>query len=217
MLGYCFGDYGSLAYYSWYMGGAEEYPPFLAVVLPVQRLPRDRVRLRWAPSSKRNGGTIRYRVRVYTDRERTHPIFDEATTGITLDWRVPEPEPAVLLRRHRDRRSRRQESRHLVSGVAGRVCTRAAGSVRLVRDDLMMNSAVAVLTGVIMLAQSAADVGVTRPGHRAGLVGTSGGLRVVHAGRPAVRRLLRRGTPHDRSPRENWIRSNGRARSCRKR
>ncbi|MCC6487235.1 MAG: hypothetical protein IT364_07020 [Candidatus Hydrogenedentes bacterium] len=90
LLGYCFGDWGALAYYSWYMGGDEDYPPFLPIVLPAERLGSDRVRLRWAPSVKRNGGAIRYRVTVYEDRARTKAIISRTVSKTSLDWTVPE-------------------------------------------------------------------------------------------------------------------------------
>ena len=48
-LGYSFGDWGSLAYYSWYMGGGLDYPPFMPVVLPALRDGKGGVVLRWAP------------------------------------------------------------------------------------------------------------------------------------------------------------------------
>ena len=91
LLGYCFGDWGSLAYYSWYMGGDEDYPPFMAVMLPVERVSSDTVRLRWAPSCKRHGGAIRYRVAVYEDRARTRPLIKRTLETTSLEWRVPEP------------------------------------------------------------------------------------------------------------------------------
>lgn len=90
LLGYCFGDWGSLAYYSWYMGGEEEYPPTLPVFLPPERVAEDAVRLRWAPSAKRNGGRVRYRVAVYLDRDRTECIFHEIVDDASLIWQVPE-------------------------------------------------------------------------------------------------------------------------------
>lgn len=89
-LGYCFGDWGTLAYYSWYMGGEEEYPPTLPVMLFPERLAAGKVRLRWAPSGKRNGGAIRYRVRVYTDRERTQCCFETMTDKTSVSWKVPD-------------------------------------------------------------------------------------------------------------------------------
>jgi transglutaminase superfamily protein len=90
MLGYSFGDWGSLAYYSWYMGGELDYPPFLPVYIPPIRLPGDRVRLRWAPSGKRNGGTVRYRVTVYRDRARSDVAFTRTQLNTTLVYSVPE-------------------------------------------------------------------------------------------------------------------------------
>ena len=90
LLGYCFGDWGSLAYYSWYMGGEEDYPPCIPVYLPAERVSAHTVRLRWAPSGKRNGGAVRYRVTVYDDRKRTLPIFDRTVATTSLKWRVPE-------------------------------------------------------------------------------------------------------------------------------
>ncbi|HOX37647.1 MAG TPA: hypothetical protein PL033_06625 [Candidatus Brocadiia bacterium] len=90
ILGYSFGDWGSLAYYSWYMGGAEDYPPMMPVFLPPLRLDEGAVELRWAPSAKRNGGRIRYRVTVCKDRDRTQPLAQETVDGTSLNWRVPE-------------------------------------------------------------------------------------------------------------------------------
>ncbi|MBI5092628.1 MAG: fibronectin type III domain-containing protein [Candidatus Hydrogenedentes bacterium] len=91
LLGYCFGDWGSLAYYSWYMGGDEDYPPMMPVCLPPLRLAGDRVRLRWAASAKRNGGAIRYRVGVYADRARAQKVFERVTHTTSTVFRVPEP------------------------------------------------------------------------------------------------------------------------------
>lgn len=90
LLGYTFGDWGSLAYYSWYMGGEEDYPPLMSIVLPPVRLPGQRVRLRWAPSAKRNGGQITYQLRVYEDRERARVILSKDTHDTETVWRVPE-------------------------------------------------------------------------------------------------------------------------------
>jgi len=90
LLGYSFGDWGSLAYYSWYMGGELDYPPMLPIVLPPERLGDNRVRLRWAPSGKRNGGRIRYRLRVYEDRARTIPVLSRMTDSTTATWTVPK-------------------------------------------------------------------------------------------------------------------------------
>lgn len=90
LLGYCFGEWGSLAYYSWYMGGELDYPPTMPFVLPALRLARDRVRLRWTPSAKRNGGRVRYQLQIYADRERKHCIYRKRLVGTTHDWRVPE-------------------------------------------------------------------------------------------------------------------------------
>jgi hypothetical protein len=91
LLGYCFGDWGSLAYYSWYMGGDEDYPPFMPVYLPAERVGEDAVRLRWAPSGKRNGGPVRYRVSVYADRERQQLLMRKTVCRTSLKWHVPEP------------------------------------------------------------------------------------------------------------------------------
>lgn len=90
LLGYTFGDWGSLAYYSWYMGGDEDYPPMMPIVLPPVRQRNGGVRLRWAPSAKRNGGRIAYRIRVYEDRERTRSIFSKETLATEYEWRAPE-------------------------------------------------------------------------------------------------------------------------------
>lgn len=91
LLGYSFGDWGSLAYYSWYMGGDEEYPPMMSVFLPPERLGGEKVRLRWAPSGKRGGGSVRYRVAVYLDRDRTQRIFFRTLKATSLVWNVPQP------------------------------------------------------------------------------------------------------------------------------
>lgn len=90
LLGYAFGDWGTLAYYSWYMGGDEDYPPMLPVALPPVRKAGGKVQLRWAPSGKRNGGAIRYRVTVYEDRDRLKPIFTRTVSSTSLVWKVPE-------------------------------------------------------------------------------------------------------------------------------
>jgi hypothetical protein len=90
LLGYTFGDWGSLAYYSWYMGGELDYPPMLPIVLPPERLSGDRVRLRWAPSGKRLGGRVRYRLNVYEDRDRAKPVLSRTLDATTFNWKVPE-------------------------------------------------------------------------------------------------------------------------------
>jgi len=90
LLGYCFGDWGSLPYYSWYMGAPVDYPPMLAAVLPPERVGDDRVRLRWAPSGKRNGGRIRYRLRVYEDRERTRVVLSRTLDATSRLWTPPK-------------------------------------------------------------------------------------------------------------------------------
>jgi hypothetical protein len=90
LLGYCFGEWGSLTYYSWYMGGELDYPPTMPVVLPAVRLGGARVRLRWAPSAKRNGGRVRYRLAIYADRDRTEQIYYKNLARPYHDWRVPE-------------------------------------------------------------------------------------------------------------------------------
>lgn len=90
LLGYCFGEWGSLTYYSWYMGGDEDYPPTLPIPLPPIRKNRGRVLLRWAPSAKRNGGGVRYRLRICRDRERTETILEKTLTKTEFFWSVPE-------------------------------------------------------------------------------------------------------------------------------
>jgi hypothetical protein len=90
ILGYTFGDWGTLTYYSWYMGGEEDYPPMMPCVLPPDRLPGGKVRLHWSRSGKRNGGPVRYRVAVYIDRKRTQRIFSKETDKTSVVWRVPE-------------------------------------------------------------------------------------------------------------------------------
>lgn len=89
MLGYCFGEWGALPYYSWYMGGIEDYPPSLPFVLPPERISDAEVRLRWSPSLKRNGGTVRYEVAVYEDRARTRPLFRRVTRAVSMRWKPP--------------------------------------------------------------------------------------------------------------------------------
>lgn len=91
LLGYSFGDWGSLAYYSWYMGGELDYPPMMSVMVPPLRVGKDAVRLRWAPSAKRNGGPIRYRVAVYADRERRERLFAKTVRSTSLVWTPPGP------------------------------------------------------------------------------------------------------------------------------
>ena len=90
LLGYSFGDWGSLAYYSWYMGGELEYPPFMPVYLPAKRLSDTAVRLQWSPSGKREGGAVRYRVTVYENRQRTRPVMTQTVRKTSLEWDVPE-------------------------------------------------------------------------------------------------------------------------------
>ena len=89
-LGYCFGEWGSLPYYSSYMGGEEEFPPMMPTVLAPERVARDMVRLRWSPSGRRKRGRIRYRIVAYRDRARTRPIFKKTTTTTTHAWPIPE-------------------------------------------------------------------------------------------------------------------------------
>ena len=91
LLGYAFGEWGTLAYYSWYMGGELDYPPLLPVVFPPERVDDETVRLRWASGGKRNGGQVRYRVTVYGERGRTQPLMTRTVGGTSLRWRVPEP------------------------------------------------------------------------------------------------------------------------------
>ncbi|HQH50999.1 MAG TPA: hypothetical protein PKY01_01155 [Candidatus Hydrogenedentes bacterium] len=90
LLGYSFGDWGTLAYYSWYMGGEEDYPPMMPCVLPPERLKGQGVRLHWSRSGKRNGGRVRYRVSVYLDRERAQRLYFKETDKTSVMWRVPE-------------------------------------------------------------------------------------------------------------------------------
>lgn len=90
LLGYCFGDWGSLTYYSWYMGGDEEYPPTMPLLLPAERAGSNAVRLRWSASRKRNGGAVRYEVSVYRDRARTRRIFARTVKRPEAVFVVPE-------------------------------------------------------------------------------------------------------------------------------
>jgi hypothetical protein len=89
-LGYFFGEWGSLAYYSYYMWGEEEYPPFQPFVLPVERLAKGKIRLRWSESVKRGGGTIRYRVRLYADRGCKEVLTEKVVNKPSMAWKVPE-------------------------------------------------------------------------------------------------------------------------------
>jgi hypothetical protein len=88
-LGYFFGEWGTLTYYSYYIWGEEEYPPFLPFPLPTERLAGGKVRLRWSPGSKRGGGEVRYRVRIYADRECTQVLKQAETGEPSLVWKVP--------------------------------------------------------------------------------------------------------------------------------
>jgi len=89
-LGYCFGEWGSLPYYSYYMGGEKDFPPLRPVVLAPERAARDLLRLRWAASGKRNRGTVRYRITMYRDRARRQRVFSRVVTNTTRSWPVPE-------------------------------------------------------------------------------------------------------------------------------
>jgi hypothetical protein len=90
LLGYCFGEWGSLTYYSWYMGGEEDYPPTMPIVLPPVRRSHRRVILRWTPSAKRNGGRVRYRLRICRDRDRTDFIIERTLAETAFEWSVLE-------------------------------------------------------------------------------------------------------------------------------
>jgi hypothetical protein len=90
LLGYVFGEWGSLAYYSWYMGAPVDYPPTLPVPLVAQRLGAQRVRLRWSPSIKYDRGGVEYRLRIFQDRARTRQIASATTAEPHHDWDVPE-------------------------------------------------------------------------------------------------------------------------------
>lgn len=89
-LGYCFGEWGLMPYQSWYWGAPKDCPPTLPYPLLTQRLGGDRVRLNWAPSFKRGGGEIEYRIEIYEDRACTKPIHRATTKINSLEWDVPQ-------------------------------------------------------------------------------------------------------------------------------
>jgi hypothetical protein len=89
-LGYVFGEWGSLPYYSWYLGAPVDYPPTLPHALPAERLEGGRLRLRWTPAAKRGGGMVEYHVRVFADRARTREIAEATVPFAWWEWKVPE-------------------------------------------------------------------------------------------------------------------------------
>jgi hypothetical protein len=91
VLGYCFGEWGSLPYYSGYLGADWEYPPTLPLVLPAQRLSEDAVRLRWAPSICRGGGDLQYRLRICEDRDLKEALIEETLADSGYDFTPPAP------------------------------------------------------------------------------------------------------------------------------
>jgi hypothetical protein len=90
LLGYVFGEWGGLPYYSWYMGAPVDYPPTLPHPLVTQRLEAGRVRLRWTPSIKYGGGRVEYRVRLFEDRGRTRELASATVLEPYFDWEVPQ-------------------------------------------------------------------------------------------------------------------------------
>jgi len=90
LLGYVFGEWGSLPYYSWYMGAPKDCPPTLPHPLVTQRLEDGRVRLRWTPSIKLDRGRVEYRVRVFDDRARAREVAAATVVEPHFDWDVPE-------------------------------------------------------------------------------------------------------------------------------
>ena len=90
VLGYVFGEWGSLPYYSYYLFGPEAYPPTLPIPLVAQRMDGQRVRLRWSESIKRNGGSVRYDVKIATDRALEEVIECTTLESTSLIWEVPQ-------------------------------------------------------------------------------------------------------------------------------
>lgn len=91
-LGYVFGEWGSLPFYSGYFGPMAEwdFPPTLPLTLPGQRLSDKAVRLRWAPSIRRGGGKIEYRVRIFADRAMRTLVHEAFAPQAHLDFEVPQ-------------------------------------------------------------------------------------------------------------------------------
>jgi len=90
VLGYVFGPWGSMSYYSYYLHAPEERPPTLPFMLPARRAGERAVDLMWSPSVKFQGGAIEYDVRVFTDRACAEEIFHAATPEISVRFEVPE-------------------------------------------------------------------------------------------------------------------------------
>lgn len=89
-LGYCFGEWGTMPYHSWYWGAPKDFPPTSPYPLPAQRLGGQRVRLNWAPSFKAGGGEIEYRVEIFSDRDCKNGIYKATTRFNYLEWEVPQ-------------------------------------------------------------------------------------------------------------------------------
>jgi hypothetical protein len=89
-LGYCFGDFGTMPFHSWYWGAPLDCPPTLPIPLVSQRLGGDRVRLNWTPSFKKGNGPVEYRLTIFADRDCTEPIFQTLTPTPSFEWEVEE-------------------------------------------------------------------------------------------------------------------------------
>jgi hypothetical protein len=91
-LGYAFGEWGSsiMPYHSWYWGAPRDHPPTLPYPLVTQRLGGRRVRLNWAPSFKRGGDAIEYRVDIFADRDCAQRLLQTTARDNYLEWEVPE-------------------------------------------------------------------------------------------------------------------------------
>ncbi len=90
VLGYTFGEWGSMPYYSGYYGAEWDYPPTLPLTLPAQRVDDDTIRLRWAESIKKGGGVVEYRVQVFEDRAMQNQVSETTLSTNSLSWRPPE-------------------------------------------------------------------------------------------------------------------------------
>jgi len=89
VLGYVFGPWGALPYYSYYLYAEKEHPPTLPTALPVQRVDDRRARLRWGESIKWGGGAVEYDVRVFEDRSCTREVFQAVTSECSIVLEVP--------------------------------------------------------------------------------------------------------------------------------